>query len=111
MTEVPVSQAILAKTTVFTQVFLKKKHFDQNTQLCVGFAKIKSFHSQNTQFWADFENKLTPSGTKQKIHECLLKEALSPFFSVTLKSKKTYSYQWKPKNKGLLLFKIIPLVL
>ena len=28
----------------------KKNHFGQNTQLWVGFAKIKSFHSQNTQF-------------------------------------------------------------
>ena len=84
-------------------------HFCENTQLWVGLAKIKPFHSQNTQFWADFENELTPLGTKQKIHECLLKEALPPFFSVTVKSKKTYSYQWKPKNKGLLLFQIIPL--
>ena len=58
---------------------IPKKHFGQNTQLWVGFAKIKSFHSQNTQFWAAFEKKLTPLGTKQKIHECLLKEALSPF--------------------------------
>ena len=76
---VPVSQAILAKTTVFTSYSKKKKHFGQNTQLWVGFAKIKSFHSQNTQFWAALEKKLTPLGTKQKIHECLLKEALSPF--------------------------------
>ena len=28
-------------------------------------------------------------------------------FGVTLNCRKTYSYQWKPKNKGLLLFKII----
>ena len=76
---VPVSQAILAKTTVFTSYSKKKKQFVQNTQLWVGFAKIKSFHSQNTHFWAALEKKLTPLGTKHKIHECLLKEALSPF--------------------------------
>ena len=74
---VPVSQAILAKR-LFLPAIPQKKHFDQNTQLCVGFAKIKSFHSQNTQFSSACEKKLTPLGTKQKIHECLLKEALSP---------------------------------
>ena len=76
---VPISQAILAKKDCFYQLFLKKNHFGQNTQLWVDFAKIKSFHIQNTQFWAAFEKKITPLGTKQKIQECLFKEALSTF--------------------------------
>ena len=58
---------------LFLPAIRKKNHFGQNTQLLVGFAKIKSFHSQNTQFfWAAFETKLTPLGTKQEIDECLL---------------------------------------
>ena len=51
---VPVSQAILAKTTVFTS-YSKKNPFGQKTQLLEGFAKRKSFHSENTQVWAAFE--------------------------------------------------------
>ena len=67
---------------LFLAAIRKKNHFGQNTQLWVGCAKIKSFHSQNTQIWAAFEKKLTPLGTKQKIPECLLKEALSPFLAL-----------------------------
>ena len=63
MTE-SLKSSYFGKNDCFYQLFLKKKHFDQNTQLCVGFAKIKSFHSQNTQFWADFEKTLTPLGKK-----------------------------------------------
>ena len=74
----PCKSSYFGKNDCFYQLFLKK-HFGQNTQLWVGFAKIKSFYSLNTQFWAVFEKKLTPLVTKQKIHECLLKEALSPF--------------------------------
>ena len=36
-----------------------------------------------------------------------LKGAMPPIFSVTLKSQKKYSYQWNPKNKGPVLFKVI----
>ena len=42
----------------------KKKHFGQNTQPWVGFPKIKSFHSQNTQFWAVLEKKNHAIGNK-----------------------------------------------
>ena len=52
------------KNDCFYKVFLKKKHFGQNTQLWVGFAKIKSFHSQNTQFWAALEKKNDAIGNK-----------------------------------------------
>ena len=72
----PVSQAILAKRTVLLAI-PKKKKWPKHTAL-VDFAKIKSFHSQNTLL-SSFGKKLTPLGTIQKIHECLLKEALSPF--------------------------------
>ena len=75
---VPVSQPIWQKR-LFLPAIPKKNHFGQNTQLWVGFAKIKSFQSQNTQFLAAFEKKMTPLGTKQKIHQCILKEVLSPF--------------------------------
>ena len=64
---------------LFLPAIPKKNHFGQNAQLWVGFPKLQSFYSQNTQFWAALEKNLTPLGTKQKIDECLLKEALSPF--------------------------------
>ena len=78
----PCKSSYFGKNDSFYQLFLKKNDFGQNTQLWVGFAKIKSFHSLNTQFWAVFEKKLTPLVRKQKIHECLLKEARSPFLAL-----------------------------
>ena len=75
----PCNWTCFGKNDCFYQLFLKKNHSGQTTQLWVGFAKTKLFHIQNTQFWAALEKKLTLYGTKQKIHECLLKEALSPF--------------------------------
>ena len=54
---VPVSQAILAKR-LFLPAIPKKKHFDQNTQLCVGFAKIKSFHSQKHTVLSRFRKQI-----------------------------------------------------
>ena len=50
-------------------------------------------------------------GTKQKIHECLLKEALSPFLVFFFLKPKDILIPMKNKNDSLLLFKIIPLVL
>ena len=78
----PFKSSYFGKSDCFYQLFLKKNHFGQNTQLWVNFAKIKSFNSQNTQFWAAFEKEIRPLGTKQKIHECVLKEALSPFLEL-----------------------------
>ena len=72
----PCKSSYFGKNDCFYQLFLTN-HFGQNTHLWVGFAKIESFHSKNTQFWAAFEKKLTPLGTKQKIYACLFKEALS----------------------------------
>ena len=80
-----VGQAILAKTTVFTS-YSKKEKWPKHTAL-VDFSKIKSFHSQNTVL-SSFGKKLTPLGTIQKIHECLLKEALSPFLVLLSKAER-----------------------
>ena len=107
----PCKSSYFGKNDSFYQLFLKKNDFGQNTQLWVGFAKIKSFHSLNTQFWAVFEKKLDAIGNKTENSRVPSYRGSVTIFSVTLKSQKTFSYQWKPKNKGLLLFKIIQLVL
>ena len=98
MKESPVSQAILAKTTVFTS-YSKRNNFGQNTQLWVGFANIKSFHSQNTQFWAAFVKIWRHWEQNRKFTSAFLKGSVT-IFNVTVKRQKTESYQWKPKNKG-----------
>ena len=74
----PCKSSYFGKNDCFYQLFLKKGFWPKHTALS-SFCQNKAFHSQNTQFWAVFKKKLTPLGTKQKIHECLLKEALSPF--------------------------------
>ena len=75
---VPVSQAILAKTTAFASYSQKQPFWPKHTAL--------SRVSQNTVFLqpkhtilSGFRKKIDAIGTKQKIDECLLKEALSPF--------------------------------
>ena len=50
----PSKSSYFGKNDCFYQLFQKKNNFGQITQLWVGFANIKSFHSQNTQFWAAF---------------------------------------------------------
>ena len=59
----PVSQAILAKTTVFTSYSKKKKTFWPKHTAVVDFAKIKSFHSQNTVL-SSFGKKIDAIGNK-----------------------------------------------
>ena len=73
---VPVSQAILAKTTVFTSYSKKKQFWPKHTAL--GQNSLTASQSKHTVL-SSFRKNMTPLGTKQKIHECLLKEALSPF--------------------------------
>ena len=76
---VPVSQAILAKTTVFTSYSKKKKTFWPKPTALSRFCQNKVISQSKHTVLSSFRKKLTPLGTKQKIHECLLKEALSPF--------------------------------
>ena len=76
---VPVSQAILAKTTVFTSYSKKKKTFWPKHTTLSRFCQNKVISQSKHTVLSSFGKKLTPLGTKQKIHECLLKEALSPF--------------------------------
>ena len=84
---VPVSQAILAKTTVFPAI-PKKQFWPKHTALS-RFCQHKVISQSKHTVLSSFRKNMTPLGTKQKIHECLLKEALSPFFNVTVKRQKT----------------------
>ena len=99
----------LGKNDCFYQLFLKKRVWPKHTALS-SFCQNKSisqskhtvlstFPKKNWRHWDKRENSRVPS----------LRGSVT-IFSVTLKSQKTYSYQWKPKNTGLLLFQIIPLV-
>ena len=49
----PSKSSYFGKNDCFYQLF-QKKQFWPKTQLWVGFANIKSFYCQNTQFWAAF---------------------------------------------------------
>ena len=61
------TESLLVKLFWQKRLFLpaipKKNHFGQNTQLWVGFAKKKSFHSQNTVL-SSFCKKIDAIGNK-----------------------------------------------
>ena len=69
----PCKSSYFGKNDCFYQL-KKKKGFGQNTQLWVVFAKIKAFHSQNTQFSA-----LTPLGQNRKLTSAFLKRLCHHF--------------------------------
>ena len=62
----PFKSSYFGKNDCFYQLFLKKTILAKTHSFDVGFAKIKSFHSQNTQFWAVFEKKIDAIGNKTK---------------------------------------------
>ena len=74
----PCKWSYFGKNDCFYQLFQRKQFWPRHTALS-RFCQHKVISQSKHTVLSSFCKNMTPLGTKQNIHECLLKEALSPF--------------------------------
>ena len=106
----PCKSSYFGENDCFYQLFLKKPCWPKHTALG-RFSQNNAISQSKHTVLSSLRKNIDAIGNKTENSRVPSYRGSVTAISVTLKNPKTYLYQWKPKNKGLLLFKIIPLVL